>query len=65
MLSLAQRRDQFERDYLTQLLRITQGNVSRAARLAQRNRTEFYKLLRRYHLEPKAFRAEREPATPP
>ncbi len=65
VLSLAQRRDQFERDYLTQLLRITQGNVSRAARLAQRNRTEFYKLLRRYHLEPKAFRAEREPATPP
>ncbi len=56
ILSLAQRRDQFERDYLTQLLRMTQGNVSRAARLAQRNRTEFYKLLRRYHLEPKAFR---------
>ncbi|MFL6647703.1 MAG: sigma-54 interaction domain-containing protein, partial [Sulfurifustaceae bacterium] len=64
VLSLAQRRDQFERDYLTQLLRMTQGNVSRAARLAQRNRTEFYKLLRRYHLEPKAFRAEREPISP-
>lgn len=62
VLSLAERRDQFERDYLTQLLRMTQGNVSRAARLAQRNRTEFYKLLRRYHLEPKAFRTEREPA---
>jgi len=59
MLSLAERRDQFERDYLTQLLRMTQGNVSRAARLAQRNRTEFYKLLRRYHLVPKAFREER------
>lgn len=56
VLSFAQRRDQFERDYLTQLLRMTQGNVSRAARLAQRNRTEFYKLLRRYHLEPKTFR---------
>jgi two-component system, NtrC family, response regulator GlrR len=56
VMSFAERRDQFERDYLTQLLRMTQGNVSRAARLAQRNRTEFYKLLRRYHLEPKAFR---------
>ena len=56
IMSLAQRRDQFERDYLTQLLRMTQGNVSRAARLAQRNRTEFYKLLRRYNLEPKTFR---------
>ncbi|MBI3897094.1 MAG: sigma 54-interacting transcriptional regulator [Gammaproteobacteria bacterium] len=58
VLSFAERRDQFERDYLTQLLRMTQGNVSRAARLAQRNRTEFYKLLRRYHLEPKAFRGD-------
>jgi two-component system, NtrC family, response regulator GlrR len=56
VLSLAAKRDQFERDYLTQLLRMTQGNVSRAARLAQRNRTEFYKLLHRYHLEPKSFR---------
>jgi len=59
-LSLAQRRDQFEREYLAQLLRMTQGNVSRAARFAQRNRTEFYKLLRRYHLEPKAFREKPE-----
>ena len=56
ILSFAEKRDQFERDYLTQLLRMTEGNVSRAARLAQRNRTEFYKLLRRYHLDPKAFR---------
>ena len=56
ILSFAEKRDQFERDYLTQLLRMTQGNVSRAARLAQRNRTEFYKLLRRYHLEPRSFR---------
>jgi two-component system response regulator GlrR len=59
IMSLAARRDQFERDYLAQLLRMTQGNVSRAARLAQRNRTEFYKLLRRYGLEPQAFRGER------
>lgn len=64
VMSFAEKRDQFERDYLTQLLRMTQGNVSRAARLAQRNRTEFYKLLRRYHLEPKAFRSEREAVSP-
>lgn len=63
ILSFAEKRDQFERDYLIQLLRTTQGNVSRAARLAQRNRTEFYKLLRRYHLEPKTFRGT-EPAAP-
>jgi two-component system response regulator GlrR len=54
--SLAESRDRFERDYLIKLLRMTDGNVSHAARLAQRNRTEFYKLLRRYQLEPKEFR---------
>ncbi len=56
--SFAERRDQFECEYLVQLLRMTRGNVSHAARLAQRNRTEFYKLLRRHHLEPKDFRGE-------
>lgn len=61
ILSFAEKRDQFERDYLIQLLRMTQGNVSRAARLAQRNRTEFYKLLRRYHLEPSSFRSTEPP----
>ena len=34
---------------------ITHGNVSRAARLARRERTKFYKLLRRHH--PQLFRS--------
>ena len=42
----------FERDYLVRLLKITGGNVTQAARLAKRNRTEFYKLLQRHQLEP-------------
>jgi two-component system response regulator GlrR len=49
----------FERDYLIRILRITKGNVSHAARLAQRNRTEFYKLLDRHQLQPSMFKAER------
>ncbi|MGH8683628.1 MAG: sigma-54 interaction domain-containing protein, partial [Burkholderiales bacterium] len=49
----------FERDYLIRILRITKGNVSHAARLAQRNRTEFYKLLDRHRLQPSMFKAER------
>ncbi|HSP00755.1 MAG TPA: sigma 54-interacting transcriptional regulator [Thioalkalivibrio sp.] len=53
---LAQARDRFERDYLEELLRITGGNVSNAAKLAGRNRTEFYKLLKRHRLEPEMFR---------
>ena len=56
LASLADKRDQFERDYLVQLLRMTLGNVSHAARLAQRNRTEFYKLLHRHGLKPDDFR---------
>jgi len=49
-------RRRFERDYLIQLLKITGGNVSHAARLAKRNRTEFYKLLNRHQLDPALFK---------
>lgn len=46
----------FERRYLASLLRTTSGNVTDAARLAGRNRTEFYKLLHRHDLDPAGFR---------
>jgi two-component system response regulator GlrR len=49
-------RREFERDYLLRLLQITAGNVSQAARVAQRNRTEFYKLLARHGLDPISFK---------
>ncbi|WP_088332696.1 sigma 54-interacting transcriptional regulator [Lacimicrobium sp. SS2-24] len=49
-------RDEFERRYLADLLKATQGNVTQAARIAGRNRTEFYKLLDKHHLTPDAFR---------
>jgi len=49
-------RKKFERDYLSQLLKIMDGNVTQAARLAKRNRTEFYKLLQRHQLDPKLFK---------
>ncbi|RKF13314.1 response regulator [Alginatibacterium sediminis] len=51
-----QARDDFERGYLARVLRLTQGNVSQAAKIAQRNRTDFYKLLERHHLKADAFR---------
>jgi len=50
-------RDEFTRNYLVQLLQITGGNVSQAARLAKRNRTDFYKLLNRHQLTPEEFKA--------
>jgi two-component system response regulator GlrR len=49
-------RKTFERDYLVRLLKITGGNVTQAAQLAKRNRTEFYKLLQRHRLEPAMFK---------
>ena len=49
-------RKAFERDYLVRLLKITGGNVTQAAQLAKRNRTEFYKLLQRHKLEPAMFK---------
>jgi two-component system response regulator GlrR len=58
--SFEQARKQFERDYLTRLLKITAGNVSQAAKLAQRNRTEFYKLLQRHELDPALFKIAKQ-----
>ena len=52
-------RKQFERDYLVRLLKITGGNVTQAATLAKRNRTEFYKLLQRHRLEPGTFKSSK------
>ncbi|HMM53430.1 MAG TPA: sigma 54-interacting transcriptional regulator [Candidatus Desulfobacillus sp.] len=58
-LSLDEARRAFEHDYLVRLLRTTEGNVAQAARMAQRNRTEFYKLLQRHNLSPAQFKAEK------
>jgi len=54
--SFDEARDDFTRNYLSQILQITQGNVSQAARLARRNRTDFYKLLARHALSPDEFK---------
>ncbi len=60
-LSYNEAKQRFERDYLIQLLRLTDGNVADAARLADRNRTEFYRLLQKYELTPALFRADGDP----
>lgn len=54
--SFAEAQRHFEREYLVKLMQITEGNVTQAARLAQRNRTDFYKLLHRFDLDPSMFR---------
>lgn len=59
-LSYAEARQRFERNYLVQLLKLTDGNVADAARIADRNRTEFYRLLQKHDLSPAMFRTEGE-----
>jgi two-component system, NtrC family, response regulator GlrR len=49
--SFDEARDSFTRDYLLKLLRMAEGNVTQAAHLAQRNRTDFYKLMKRHGIE--------------
>ncbi|BEP33932.1 two-component system response regulator GlrR [Variovorax sp. V59] len=54
----AEAKQRFERDYLVGLLKLTDGNVADAARLADRNRTEFYRLLQKHELTPGHFKAD-------
>jgi two-component system response regulator GlrR len=58
VLSFADARQRFEREYLVGLLKMTDGNVADAARLAQRNRTEFYRLLQKHALTPGLFKSD-------
>ncbi len=53
---LKEERDAFERGYLIKLLQACQGNVSEAADLAGRGRTDFYSLLKKHDLDPADFR---------
>ncbi len=58
-LSFEKARREFEREYLARVLKITEGNVAQASRLAKRNRTEFYKLLQRHQLDSGLFKPAR------
>ena len=57
LLPLDDAKKEFERGYLTQLLKMTNGNVAQAAKLARRNRTDFYALLARHQLESASFKS--------
>src|SRR5205085_8440046 len=57
VLTYAEAKQRFERDYLVGLLKLTDGSVADAARLADRNRTEFYRLLQKHALTPGQFQS--------
>src|SRR5919108_147903 len=54
--SLKDARDAFERDYLVQVLAMTEGNVSQAAKLAGKYRADFYDLLKKHDLKVEEFK---------
>lgn len=56
MLPLKEARDAFERDYLVQVLSLTEGNVSQAAKLAGKYRADFYDLLKKHELKAEEFK---------
>lgn len=60
MAAFDEARRAFEYEYLSRLLKVTVGNVTQAARIAQRNRTEFYKLLGRHNLDPAHFKQDQK-----
>ncbi len=51
-------KESFERRYLVQLLELTGGNISQAAKLAGKYRADLYALLKKYALNPTDYRAE-------
>lgn len=52
----------FERSYLSRLMSEHRGNITQAARASGKERRDLGKLLRKYQLDPKSFRAS-SPAT--
>jgi len=56
--TLKEVREASERSYLDRVLRHTNGNVSAAARIAGRNRTDLHELLKRHALQPQLYRGD-------
>jgi two-component system response regulator GlrR len=56
LLSFTDAKKNFEREYLVKILQLANGSVTEAARLAKRNRTEFYRLLDRHKLKAAQFK---------
>ncbi len=47
----------FEHEYVTRVLRLCNGNISRAARIAKKDRKDFYDVMRRNGINPQDYRS--------
>ena len=50
-LSLNDAKKEFERDYVINTLKMAGGNVAEGAKLAKRNRSDFYKLIKKHNID--------------
>ena len=56
LLSLQEARAKFEKNYIENILRITGGNVSKAAELAGKYRADLYNLMKKYDISPQDYK---------
>ncbi|MEM0515518.1 sigma 54-interacting transcriptional regulator [Pseudoalteromonas sp. YIC-827] len=54
-IALNEAKRQFERQYLINVLKMVDGNVAQAAKLAKRNRSDFYKLIKKHDIDVEQF----------
>ena len=54
--TLQEARAKFEKKYIRNLLKITSGNVSKAAELAGKYRADLYNLMKKYDISPQDFK---------
>jgi DNA-binding NtrC family response regulator len=48
--------EQFEKSYIQKLLLTCQGNITKAARVARKNRRAFWELVRKYRIDARSFK---------
>ncbi len=56
--SFREAKQQFEKEYIANVLRLTMGNVAKAARLAGKERKDFYDLMKKYKIRQQDFRRQ-------
>jgi len=57
-LSFRQAKDVFEKEYVTHVLKVTGGHVTNAAKMAGKQRADFYSLMKKHHIQREDFREQ-------
>ncbi|MGE0173165.1 MAG: sigma-54-dependent transcriptional regulator [Oligoflexales bacterium] len=55
-LSYCNAKEQFEKNYIEELLIFTKGNIAEAARISDQYRPAIYRLLKKYEIDPNSFK---------